>query len=113
MKKLTGLLLSLILLTGCAKISMRTADSVKPQKPEPIITAKSTQTETPTEHVHEAIKQDETQETTYILNINTKKFHYPTCTGAKQIKDKNKREFIGSRDELITQGYESCKMCKP
>ena len=113
MKKLTALLLSLILLTGCAKISIQTADSTASQKPEPIITAEPTQMETPTEHVHEAIKQDETQETTYILNINTKKFHYPTCTGAKQIKDKNKRELTGSRDELISQGYEPCKMRKP
>ena len=113
MKKLTGLIITLILLTGCAKISIQTADSVKPQKPEPIITAEPAQTETPTENVHEEAKQDETQETTYILNINTKKFHYPTCTGAKQIKDKNKRELTGSRDELISQGYEPCKMCKP
>ena len=51
--------------------------------------------------------------TTYILNTNTKKFHYPTCPSVKQMKDKNKREFTGSRDEVIAQGYDSCARCSP
>ena len=31
-----------------------------------------------------------TDETTYVLNKNTKKFHYADCASAKSIKDKNR-----------------------
>lgn len=51
--------------------------------------------------------------TTYILNTNTKKFHYPTCSSVSDMSDKNKREFTGTRDEAIAQGYVSCKRCNP
>ena len=51
--------------------------------------------------------------TTYILNTNTKKFHLPTCSSIKQMNDKNKREFTGSRDNVIAKGYEPCQRCRP
>ena len=51
--------------------------------------------------------------TTYILNTNTKKFHYPSCSSVKQMKDKNKKEVTGSRDEIIEMGYDPCKRCDP
>ncbi len=49
----------------------------------------------------------------YILNTNTKKFHYPWCSSVSQMKAKNKKEYTGSRDEIINQGYEPCKRCNP
>ena len=49
---------------------------------------------------------------TYILNKNTKKFHYPTCSSVSDMKEKNKVYFTGTRDE-IPQGYVACKKCKP
>ena len=51
--------------------------------------------------------------TEYILNTNTKKFHYPSCSSVKQMKASNKKEYIGSRDDLIAQGYDPCKKCNP
>ncbi len=51
--------------------------------------------------------------TEYILNTNTKKFHYPSCSSVKRMKESNKKEFTGSRDELIAQGYDPCKKCNP
>lgn len=51
--------------------------------------------------------------TEYILNTNTKKFHYPSCSSVKQMKASNKKEYTGSRDDLIAQGYDSCKKCNP
>ena len=50
---------------------------------------------------------------TYVLNTNTKKFHYPTCPSVDQMKDKNKKYFSGTRDEVIDMGYEPCGRCKP
>ncbi|MDO4615136.1 MAG: DNA/RNA non-specific endonuclease [Lachnospiraceae bacterium] len=50
---------------------------------------------------------------TYILNTNTKKFHYPHCGSVQQMKEKNKREYEGTRDEVIAMGYSPCKNCNP
>lgn len=50
---------------------------------------------------------------TYVLNTNTKKFHYPSCSSVDQMKDKNKKEVTCSRDEVIGMGYEPCKRCNP
>ncbi|PWT27039.1 ComEC/Rec2 family competence protein [Butyrivibrio fibrisolvens] len=50
---------------------------------------------------------------TYIVNINTKKFHLPTCPSVKKMKESNKMTFTGSREDLINQGYDPCQNCNP
>ena len=52
-------------------------------------------------------------EATYILNTNSKKFHYPDCSSVGRMSEKNKKEFNGDRSELISDGYEPCKSCNP
>lgn len=52
-------------------------------------------------------------ESTYILNTNTKKFHYPTCPGVEKMKDANKQEYTGSREDIVNQGYDPCGNCNP
>lgn len=54
-----------------------------------------------------------TEVSTYILNTNTKRFHYPSCSSVDEMKDKNKQEYTGTRDELIADGYKPCGRCKP
>lgn len=49
----------------------------------------------------------------YILNTNSKKFHYPTCSSVGQMKASNKQEYTGSRDDLIAKGYSPCGRCHP
>ena len=51
--------------------------------------------------------------TDYILNTNTKKFHYPTCGSVKQMAEKNKQFYSGNRDDVIGMGYDPCKKCNP
>lgn len=53
------------------------------------------------------------KEETYVLNTNTKKFHYPDCHSAKNISDKNKQTYTGTRSELVADGYSPCGNCKP
>ena len=62
-----------------------------------------------------ASREDKSQpeEQTYIINENTEKFHAPDCSGVEDTKKKNKREFTGTREELIEEGYEPCGICKP
>lgn len=51
--------------------------------------------------------------TTYILNTNTHKFHYPSCSSVDDMKEKNKQEYQGNREDIIKQGYDPCKRCNP
>lgn len=50
---------------------------------------------------------------TYILNTNSKKFHYPNCGSVKDIKEHNRQTTSKSREELIEDGYSPCGNCKP
>lgn len=75
---------------------------------------------TTTTPVQEEPVQEEPEEqttvsngTTYILNTNTKKFHYPSCSSVDQMSDKNRQEFTGTRDEVIAMGYDPCGRCNP
>lgn len=49
----------------------------------------------------------------YVLNTNTKKFHYPGCSSVGQMKAKNRQDYHGSRDDLIARGYKPCGSCNP
>lgn len=55
----------------------------------------------------------EQEETTYILNTSSRKFHLPNCSSVSNMKEENKSTYTGSREDLIAQGYEPCGQCKP
>ncbi len=57
--------------------------------------------------------EEDREERTYILNNNSMKFHYPDCSGAANISEKNRQEYTGSREDLIAEGYEPCGSCNP
>ena len=60
-------------------------------------------------------EQEETngEEHEYVLNTNNRKFHRPDCGSVKQMKDKNREDYTGTREMLIRQGYEPCGQCRP
>ena len=70
-------------------------------------TTKSTVTEEVT------TKAEEKEELAYILNINSMKFHATSCRHVESIKEENKKEFTGNREDLIKDGYTPCGTCKP
>ena len=53
------------------------------------------------------------EDTTYILNTNTQRFHYMDCDSVRQMSDKNRLPTNKTRDELIEEGYQPCGSCKP
>ena len=63
--------------------------------------------------VQRIIEIGETTDQDYILNIKSHVFHYPSCGGVTTMKENNKREYHGNRDELIDMGYKPCGTCKP
>lgn len=72
----------------------------------------STKIESETAQSSVQVPVDSTQQT-YILNTNSKKFHYPWCSSVNQMKDKNKREYTGTRESVVSKGYQPCGRCSP
>lgn len=92
--------------TGESKL----ADSAQQEEQK---TATVTPTPSPEPEKQEPATGSEASQADYILNTNTKKFHYPTCSSVNDMKEKNKQEFFGTRDEAISNGYSPCGRCKP
>lgn len=84
------------LTAGGSAVSEEPSTPVTPQKPEESETSGAG-----------------TVQADYVLNTNTKKFHLPSCSSADDIKESNRQEYSGSREELIAQGYDPCKRCNP
>ena len=53
------------------------------------------------------------KEITYIINKNSKVFHLPTCDSVNDMNPNNKKDYFGSREELIAENYKPCGRCKP
>lgn len=49
----------------------------------------------------------------YIVNTETKKFHYEDCSTAVRTKEENKESYNGTVDWLLDNGYTPCGKCKP
>lgn len=56
---------------------------------------------------------DGSKKQTYIVNINTHKFHKPSCQSVKKMKSENKKTYKGNRENLIKNGYSPCGNCNP
>ena len=69
-------------------------------------------TTTTTTNKSTEVKQNEATQQ-YILNTNTKKFHYPGCSSVSRMKESNKQPFSGTRTEVINKGYIPCQKCNP
>ncbi len=50
---------------------------------------------------------------TYVLNVNTHRFHHPDCASVPTIKEKNKRVVEATRSDLEAKGFKPCGVCKP
>lgn len=56
--------------------------------------------------------EHDTNGVTYVLNTNTKKIHYPSCSSVEEIKPKNYAT-TDDYNSAIAQGYVPCKKCNP
>ena len=50
--------------------------------------------------------------TTYVLNTNSKKIHYASCSSVDDMKESNKA-FTNDYNQAIADGYKPCGRCKP
>lgn len=91
---------------------VRSNPLLTPDEPETTEPATQPETQPATEPVTEPVKNTPAS-THYVVNTNTKKFHYPNCSSVDQMKEKNRWDYTGSREDLIRQNYEPCKRCNP
>ena len=91
-----------------------TATPVPTSTPRPTPEPTSTPAPTPEPTIEPVIERAPVPVgTDYILNTNTKKFHYTGCRSVKQMKEKNKKYYTGTREECIGMGYDPCGNCRP
>lgn len=66
-----------------------------------------------TENNFNAYDNAEQQQTTatYVLNNNTMKIHYPSCSSVSKIAPHNYATSVQTVEELIALGYTTCKIC--
>lgn len=52
-------------------------------------------------------------QSTYVLNKNSHKFHYASCSSVDDMSPKNKIFSDEDRDAIVAKGYDPCKRCNP
>lgn len=83
-------------------------------RPTTVTTTKATTeptTEEETEPEREIVRTQASYD--FIVNKNTGKFHYSSCSQADRIKEENKAVIHGTSDELESMGYTPCGKCNP
>lgn len=119
-----ALALLLFAMTGCSNVAtFAGGTAVETEQEEPEQLEDETLPEEAEQYDEEALidseellataDQQEEDVMEYVLNTNTKKFHYPTCRSVSQMKDKNKQIEETTRDDLIARGYDPCGNCNP
>ena len=76
-------------------------------------TGESSLSDEPAAYSASGQNNDSSHDGEYVLNTNTKKFHYPDCASAGDISSENRKVTHKSRKKLINQGYTPCRRCKP
>lgn len=56
-----------------------------------------------------AVRTEKTM--TFVVNVNTKKFHLPNCNSVSEMKKSNRKEMRATKREMIKQGYAPCQNC--
>lgn len=102
---------------GAVSTPPATAPAPPAATPTPTVSTQAPVVEVPpSAEPTQAAQQEESapvSTTTYIVNTNTGKFHYPFCSSVRQMNEANKRVFDGTADQLIQQGYSPCQRCRP
>lgn len=79
----------------------------------PIAEPTEVPTEEPTKEPTEATTEPQEETHTYVLNTNTRKFHYEWCSSVDNMKESNKKILVTTREDVISRGYQPCGRCNP
>lgn len=70
-------------------------------------------TGTETSVVEQTVPEPVAEETSYVLNTNSMKFHLPDCSSVSQMAEHNRQDVSWTRNECIANGYSPCGVCHP
>ena len=112
---------NIIAVSDGTEIRWSTAPSTTWAPGVPKVVATVTETETPKYEqpiedvpaVPSNFSESRTDDYTYVLNTNSKKFHLPSCDSVRDMKAKNRKDVKWIRDAVIEAGYQPCKRCNP
>lgn len=90
-----------------------TAPTTTPTKPTSVPKTEPPTKAPPTTVAQQENPKPQSQTHTYVLNTNTKKFHYEYCRSVPKINSKNKQFYTGTRNEIMSMGYDPCAICTP
>ncbi len=100
-------------LDGKEITTKKTSTTKKVTTTKIVTTAKPTTKPTTTKPTKPSLPSSATGNASYVANINTLKFHTPTCRHADDISPENRLETNESRESLIAKDYSPCGVCKP
>lgn len=95
----------------CIVADLTVLSGCKPATDSTSVTSISVSPTAETTEIKETVPT--TQKINYILNISTRKFHYPDCPSVDLMSEENKLYFAGDKESLLEYGYSSCGRCKP
>lgn len=96
-----------------AKAAEVSTEETSPVEVIPLETMAAEQSGEPSDRSVPADPEPEPAAMVYVLNTSTRKFHLPGCSSVSTIKDSNRRDYEGTREEVIAMGYEPCGRCHP
>ncbi len=113
--RISALFLALCLMLSCAScgtdpVQETSEPSATASQSEPSAATSQKETATPEPSTTTKITLPSASTSYYIGNINTKKFHKPTCS---YLPDKSNQIIIETRSEAIADGYSPCGHCNP
>ena len=85
--------------------------SAAPAEASPTPTVAATPNDEPSKSQPQAAAEVTPRVYTFILNTSTHKYHDSKCSTLKDLKDENREEFTGTREEVEAMGYEPCGRC--
>ncbi len=81
--------------------------------PPPVATTQATTKATTQATTKTTTQAVVSQAQNYVLNWNTMKFHYPSCSSVSDIKDENRQDVHESKDTIKSWGFSPCRRCNP
>lgn len=117
MKKRTAVIIVAVLaVVGLANMKPEGGTTSQSARPDATATVGPTRTPTPTRApAPTRLPRPTASKRDYVLNNETKIFHYPSCYQADRIRDDHNRrqEVTTTREKLIAAGYSPCGNCNP
>lgn len=114
MKRIMLIIFSVLLICAFCGCTKNTSSEFTPRNSGVVVYPNQETADTINGYLQEEQKLSDNiySQSGYYANINSKKFHYPHCRYAQNMKSSSLR-IERDYNKLINEGFEPCKVCKP